>query len=388
MRFEYLLYPNAVEKIESSGIRDRVDKLDKSEDGLPYIGGCRYKDGVINSVKDLKQRGFYKHFPKEFAQKYQSTLNKILRNPQGSYWLIRKPSGTFNEKCALEDMDLFTGDTASMILTPEELWDYSKFNFSSPSELATTVGAYITQRSKECPSDYRNGYQWISKRVDGSEVKNQITGSEHYDLRIYQTDITPYPTTDPFDNEIEMRPVLDSDNNFIDPYHSTEGSLLVAVMKYVEQTGIKTQYQEDKAKSLIKWGHSLGQGGGGCTEHLGGFDHDPRQFFWGYEYSIPVLDNSDETEKHTPFSLGIDGEAEYGVYIAHNGDFILSYENYGKSEKPHKTINIRFRPEDAEHLIKGLIFQSAKGLGRTSANQLFEILKYRYSSKFEKDQKN
>ena len=108
----------------------------------------------------------------------------------------------------------------------------------------------------------------------------------------------------------------------------------------------------------------------------------------GYEYSIPVLDKLNETERNTPFSLGVDGgEGVYGVYIAHNGDFILSYENYGNSKKSCKSIDVRFRPEDAQHLIKGLIFQSAKGLGRTSANQLFEILNYRYSSEFDEDQK-
>ena len=388
MRFEYLLYPNAIEKIKSSGIEERVDELNNSEKGLPYIGGCRYEDDVINSVKDLKQGGFYKHFPREFAQKFQSTISEIFRSPQDSYWSIRKPTETIKEPCQLEDMDLFTGDIASMVLSPEELWNHSKFNFSSPSELAITVGAYITQRSREWPSDYRNGYQWISKRFDGSEVKNQITGSSHFDLRIYQTDITPYPTTDPFDSEIEIRPVVNSDKNFIAAYHSTEGTLFVAIMKYIEQQGIKTQYQEDNAKSLIEWGRSLGQGGGGCTEHFGGFDHPSRQFFWGYNYPIPILNKSDETEETTPFSLGVEiREGGYGAYIAHNGDFVLSYQDNAKSKEPHKPINVRFRPDDAEHLIRGLIFQSARGLGRTSVAQLLDILNYRYSPKFNEDQK-
>ena len=388
MRNEYLLYPNALEKIKISGIEDRVDELKNSEDGLPFIGSFISEQDIVNTVQDLKQRGYYKNFPKELAPNYQKTLNEILRNPQESFWSVRKSDKTIKEPCELEDISLFTGDIASMILTPEELWNYSRFNFSSPSELAITVGAYITQRSKDRLSDYENGYQWTSKRFDGSEVRNQITGSDHYDLRIYQTNVTPYPTTDPFNSKIEIRPIFASDKDFVAAYHSTEGSLLVAVMKYVEQLGIKTQYQQDNAKSLIEWGKTLGQRGGGCTEHFGGFDENPMLFFIGYNYDIPILNKSNETEKPTNFSLGVDsGRGFYGAYIASNDDFVLSYENYNKADGPYKSINVRFRPEDAEHLIKGLIFQSAKGLGRTSASQLFEILKYRYSSKFEEDQK-
>ena len=48
---------------------------------------------------------------------------------------------------------------------------------------------------------------------------------------------------------------------------------------------------------------------------------------------------------------------------------------------------MRFQPEDAEHLVRGLIYQSAKGLGRTSAKQLLAIMEYRFSDSFDADLK-
>lgn len=379
MKSEYLLYPNAVEKLISSGIEQRVETFKNSKERLLNTREYRFDDQIINSINELKKNGFYMHFPTEFSQKYQNTMIEILRRPDNFYWSIKKPNEVIKEPCQTEDMDLFSGEIASLVLSPEELWNYSRFNFSSPTELAITVGAYITQRLKE-KTDYEKGYKWVSNKFDGSKVRNQITGSVDNDLRIYQTDITPYPTTDPFNSDIEIRPIIESDRNFAGTCHSTEATLFVAVMKYVEQQGIKTQYQEDNAKSLIEWGHSLGQ-----DEE--GFDEDPVLSFIGYNNSIPILNKSDETEEYTPYSLGVDmGEGRYDIYIAHNGDFVLSYQDSSKIDEPRKPINIRFNSDDAEHLIRGLIFQSAKRLGRTSSKQLFDILEYRYSPQFILDQ--
>ena len=74
------------------------------------------------------------------------------------------------------------------------------------------------------------------------------------------------------------------------------------------------------------------------------------------------------------------GEGSYFTYVAHNGDFVLSYQD---KENPVKPINMRFLPEDAEHLVNGLIYQSAEGLGRTSAKQLLDIIEFRFSDVFD-----
>jgi len=385
MRSHYLLYPSAIGRIKQSGIEARVEKLKKSENGLPYFGGLVYDSEIANSVQDLKKRGFYKHLPRDFEKYYKRIMNGILKEPKNFHWTIQRPADVIKEPCELEDLLLFSGDIASEVLNPNEIWDYSKFGFSSPSEFITTVGAFIIQQSHRGNSFFREGYKWTRKREDGSEIVTEVTGSEHADLRIYQTDIAPYSTTDVFGNAIEMRPETDADRHIVAAYHSTEGTLLVAVMKYIEQQGISAEYQKDEAKQLVEWGRSLGQVVGTSAEHLGGFDQNPMLFFPAYDIPIPQLNESNETEQHSNFWLPTMSEGAYGAYIANNGDFVLSYQNKDDIENPAKPISTRFLPDDAEHLVRGLVYQSAKGLGRTSVKQLLDIIKYRFSGKLEED---
>ena len=272
-----------------------------------------------------------------------------------------------------------------MVLKPEEIWDHAKFGFSSPTELAAVVGAYLRKESLSHP--LREGYKWATRRDDGSEIITEVTGNGDSDLRIYQTDTTPYLTTDPFRDQIGMRPEMDADRHTIAAYHSTEATLMVAVMKYVEQQGIETEYQKDNSRQLIDWGRSLGQGGRTCAEHFGGFDQEPMMFFVEYGFPIPQLNEANKSEEHPSFGLGTLMGGWYGIYIAHNGDLILSYLTQEKMKDPVKQISARFLPGDAEHLVRGLIYQAAAGLGRTSARQLLDLLDYRYSAKFKHDQK-
>lgn len=384
MRFEYLLYPEAIAKIQDSSIAERVQVLKDSEEGLPYLGSNVYQDEIVSVVSDLKERGFYNNLPKEFAPKYKQVMNGILQNPEKHLWSVNRPEGVVTEKCELEDLLLFSGDLASMVLTPEELWNHNQFGFDSSTGFISAVGAYIRQKSHD--SSFREGYKWTTKRTDGSEIVTEVTGDGNADLRVFQTDVAPYATTDPFGNGILLRPELPADRHIIAAYHSTEGSMLVAVMKYIEQQGIDTNYRSDGAKSLVEWGRSLGQGGGSCAEHFGGFDQSPMLFFSAYDIPIPQLSEENETDKHSTHWLGTIGDSGYGAYITHNGDLVFSHQNRDEMRNPKKSISARFLPEDAEHLVKGLIYQSAKGLGRTSARQLLGILEYRHSPQFKNDQ--
>jgi len=222
---------------------------------------------------------------------------------------------------------------------------------------------------------------------DGSVLVNQITGDSNCDLRIYQTDIAPYPTKDPFGNSIRMRPEMDSDRCFVSAYHSTEGTLLVALLKYISQEGIEADFLKDNAGKLIEYTRSLGQHGGTCTEHFGGFDQRPKDFFFGYPYPMPKLDAENKTSEWPQFPLLTATGGHYNIYIAHNRDLAFSYVGEGAPENPVKGINLRFQKEDVDHIATGLCYQSAMGLGRTSARQLISILEYRFSSGFDEEMK-
>ncbi|MFH1683134.1 MAG: hypothetical protein ABIA37_05040, partial [Candidatus Woesearchaeota archaeon] len=219
MRFNYLLYPAALEKLRTSGIEARVQEL-KESGGLPYLGGHVFARDIFYTVKNLEENGFYRYLPKDFASGYKKTMENILARPHDFFWSVERQGGKISEPCDLEDLLLFSGDFASLVLRPQEIWDHAGFGFSSPTEFVATVSAFVRQES--IGHSFREGYKWTTKRTDGSEVMTEVTGDGDSDLRIFQTDIAPYPTIDPFGNLIEMRPEMDTDKHTIAAYHSTE----------------------------------------------------------------------------------------------------------------------------------------------------------------------
>jgi hypothetical protein len=42
--------------------------------------------------------------------------------------------------------------------------------------------------------------------------------------------------------------------------------------------------------------------------------------------------------------------------------------------------SVTFLPEDTNNLIKSLLYQAARGLGKTTERQLLDIIEYRYSA--------
>ena len=336
---DYLVYGVCAE------IEDRVNETE-----LRYIGSCVWEDDIVHSVKQMTEQGYYQNFPADSSPQYKKTLTQMVRNPRNYGWDFNNTKNP----CTLEEIDLFTGEIASLILSPEELWDCERFVFKNPTSMVATISAYIVNASRII--DIREGYKWVNEGIE-----TEISGDVHADLRIYQTDVRHHKTIDPFGYETMVRPISRS---MVAPYHTTEATLLVATMKYAEQMGIEINYPRH-----LEWGKSLGQRGGFCTEHFGGFDQNSTLFFIGYDRDI--------TEKGHPiyYLPCLGGEDGYGIHID-QGDMVLKYD---------ENIRARFKPNDAEELIKGLIYQCANGLGRTSAKQMFDLIEYRFSDKFVKE---
>lgn len=61
---------------------------------------------------------------------------------------------------------------------------------------------------------------------------------------------------------------------------------------------------------------------------------------------------------------------------------MLSHHKFGEMGSLVKSECIQFLPEDAEHLLRGLLFQSARRLGRTPVEKLLSLLDYRFSDGF------
>lgn len=326
----YLIYPETEAKL-----RDLEDRMQE----LPYIGGPYFQDQIVSSVEFLKKHGFYEHFPEEYFTKYKETMNSMINEPEKHHWKL--PHTTI--PCDFEDMMHFTGDPASIILTPNEIWDYT--GFSSPIELVTGIGAIIQKQQSHL---FREGYKWTKER-DGKVLENHITGDMNADLRVIQKDITQYKTTDPFGYPIGLRPELPLTG--IAAYHSTEPAMFVAVMKYMDQMNIEPE-------DIIEYTKSFTQKGGFCTEHLCPNEIHPEMLFVGYDIPLQSVFSN--------YWLITAQQSAYGAFL--DGDDLV-FKHEGE-------IEARFSPDEANHLLKGLIYQAASGLGRVPARQLIQLIEF------------
>ncbi|MGM5488626.1 MAG: hypothetical protein ACQESG_06775 [Nanobdellota archaeon] len=349
---EYLLYPEVREILERTDIPERVE----ARDPAPFMGFV--SPGAIWDIVDtLYKDGYYAHLPADFKKPYVHGLQSIYTSPEENFWLVDEQPFA----CELSDLLLLSGFLASQVLGPEEIWDHERFGFDSPSALVNTVGAYVQER---VVIDRDRGPHWVSER-DGLKVLVEVTGDSHYDLRVNFTDITQYPTRDPFGNNVPLRPASEPD--VIAGYHSTEPHLLVTTLKYISQEGIDTQLYATNGLSLLNRWKDYVQEGGGCAEHFGGFDRKPERYFGGFQHPIPCIGGEGFD------GLQSSGTGTYQAYID-RGDLVLQYESGS-----HQEIHGRFTRDDAEPLVNALVAQSALGLGRTSAKQLLDIIKYRFS---------
>lgn len=391
MRDRYLVYPEAIDKLQKAGLVDRVAAAKKSEEGLPYIGS-EPDYFAADRIKNLAESGMYKHIPKSFMPVFYKVIDGICHDDNTAAWTIQKHSGLYHElklfgekipifrcePCKYDDLRLFFGDIASLILKPDEMWDHERLGFDSPSELVGTLSAYLWRVSND--TSYRDGLKWISSR-DGSNIETEITGDMNADLRIFQTDVTEYPTIDPFGFPISIRPVCHSDKKLVAAYHSTEGTLFTGVLKWIDQMKLESECLKDNAKEFLEWGRSLGQGGGSCAEHFGGHDGHPSLFFTYCMNPIPQLDEEGKTDQRSFLHLTRYSDDTYALYIDHKGNLVVS----GDPDEDVKSIDALFTPADVDDLLKGILFQCARGLGRTSAKQILSLVHYMFSDDFKKD---
>ena len=376
---EWIIYPEAIKKLDASGISARIEKAVKSEEFSPI--GIRFDDQITRDIKAMKDAGLLNQIPKKERKEFKKLINDGFVNKDKIKWVIERTDGKEKESVATADFLFFSGFASIDLLRKNELFNYKKFGFSNILEFTGTTGAAFEMALSGSPILDRTPV-WASQRPDGRIITSAITGDTNGDLRIYQNDITAYPTTDPFGNKVSYRPQTDSDRMAVAAYHSTEGSLLVAVLKYVDQLKLKTETLDNNAKETLKWARSLGQHGGTCAEHFGGFDQSPILFFAGWPVNIPLLDEKYNAKEGSPYGVVTLGSNPYNIYIGPSKELVIAE----KSEPNKGKKSVTFMPEDMDNVIKGIVYQAAAGLGRTSVNQIIDILEYRFSPKLEEDQ--
>lgn len=221
---------------------------------------------------------------------------------------------------------------------------------------------------------------------EGRNLSSEITGDHNADLRIFRTDVTAYPTLDPLGNNASYRPRTRSDRAVIAPYHSTEDDFLVAVLEWINQGEISAKALENDAKETIEWIKSMGQRGGFTTEHFFGAPDDFRTisaFHFGEK--IPKIGERSSGE-YSPYGMVASPETAYHFYTNQKKELVIATRrNSDTIEKEKISVLASFASEEADHLVKGILYQAARGLGRTSAAQLVSILNYRFSPQYKKD---
>ncbi|MCK9272537.1 hypothetical protein M0P65_03250 [Candidatus Gracilibacteria bacterium] len=361
----YLLYPEAIEKIEKSAVAPKIKKYEKPSIGYVHPSEIGEFFEGLNKLRTLESLNII------------SRIETILEDKESYKWRIGKGTnlqlplfegvktyGTYEKEikndCSMEDIMLMTGNSVFEILTQNQIKNYKKYGFDSLIEFLMTVEAYVENKRY---IDYKDekAYKW-----ERNGIRTSISGCIHGDFRLYQGDIKPYQTLSPFGNLVDFRP---ESYNTVACSYNVEVLFLGVILKYAEQVKHKLNLKE-----ILEFSESFGSSLGNFGEFGGGDFHDKSSLNFAFLYKI-----------QNPTSKAIFGhniwaahnEKSFYDFVIENNDLVIRYDN--------KNIGISFSKKDIDDLIKAIIVQCANGLGRTSKERIINVLKYRFSEEFKAD---
>lgn len=376
MYHEFIISPAGKEKLDSAKLSPKIAELRNKCSGLLIH---LYADDLRGFVR-AANKSHYKKGPKEFVPGFRKTLSDIFENPQTTHtWKIHEADGTTTSERVVEsDILIISGYIASLMLKPKDFWNHTQYGFSSATDLFGTVGATFAPETSQL---LREGHMWESTSK-GQKYRTQITGDMNGDLRIYRTNITPHPTTDPFGNAASYRPVTRRDASVIAARDSTEPTLLGAVLKYIDEQKLDVPILRNNAQDFLALMRSS-RGERGPYSDTGQHNRDARMVM--IDFAFPF---GGPGGKHGSFHIPrTEGEA-YGAHADSQGNFALSLtEQTSNGLVLKKNPRLVIPPDDIEQFIIGIFAQAQKGLGRTSLLQLIVLLEYRFSSQFIADMK-
>jgi len=377
MYHKFILYPEAADKLNTSGLKQRVEDAIKEYESSHLFTGHIFDDTIDYSFKEMKNKGYFSSIPKEISDDFKRKLTFLPHHPGNYPWIITKPKGKVNAKIENGELLLIFGYYASLVLKPEEFWQFERFGFDSYSELFGAIGIQMISSNESC---IHKCHVWNSATSDNRRFKSEVTRSSHGDLRIFRTDLTHYPTIDPLGNKVSYRPVVSSDISVVSGSYSTECSLLASILKYVDQEDIQLEMLSDNAKAFINevktWQQIRGNFADFGTSGVGGV----KAYFWDYVHSVPQ-----EATIRTFHTITSEYGKSYGIYT--DNDKNLLFFHMDKQGKTHDESALAIPSDETEHLIKGLFVQARKGFGRTSIKQLVDVIEYRFSEEFKNEQR-
>lgn len=367
MWHEYTVYPEGIKKARASGLLKRVFDYDWEESGYSSWYNRSWFDSQIQeSVDSLKEKGYFANIPKEESENFRTNLNRIFN--EGGKWQVTKGDKTINQPTEGEDVGLLLGDPAAEILKPDEFWRYKDFGFDTHSEFIGTMGAIFLHQMNKKDLFREDGLKWRTVLDDGRVMTNKFLDDHNGDFRLNQKEVTPYETIDPFNNPVHYRPTLGNDGGIIAGYHSVEVGFLAAILKYVNQNGLKSEILDNDGEEMhqqLSKGRALGNF---AETYSNGED------IWTVKnafipFGIRDIPQIDDREEFASI-YGVSTINKESYFIYQKGDNLVF--TYGREGEPLA----EFSPNDVDNLIRGVFLQAQRGKVRTHPNSLLKGLDY------------
>jgi hypothetical protein len=330
-----------------------------------YYSDCHNDFDARNLVDEMRRRKCIKDAPPAMLDDLKQRLNAF-------YTALGKEKAVWNfdgkERLAeWEDFPVVSGYDASLVLRPKRFWDFAGVGFQNFWDFVGTVGA-IYENYSDHKMGVFPGYRWRSESGDRT-FETIVSADSNGDFRLIRTDITPLETLDPAGNSVSYRPV---DESFISGYHSVEPAFLVSLMRYAEQEKIPTVLDDDKADEFMEEISGMAQ----RTGLFGDFGTGGMSAVLLVNMAWPIP----PVGQRTVHNIYTQSGCPYGIYVDDSRNLVIKYEDKEQDGR----YSMVFQPSDADHLIRGLFEQAIKGLGRTSAAQLIDIVRKRKSPEVER----
>ncbi len=374
----YWVYPNGpgLRKLDRGGITARIEAL-SGEDIARQRTGAISMDAVRLAVGRLEGDGLLRSLDKREREEYKQLLYRAARG-ESFYWEITRADGKQKERATADDFYIMSGIRNLAVLQDTDLFNYKKFNFDSLFEFTGTVGAALEVVSKS--NGWKHGLPWSTMRSDKRTISSVVTSDGAGELRILQQDRTPYSTVNPFGARVHYRRLGLADKKVVEADHSTEGYLLLSILKYIDQMGLQPAILENGAISATQYAAISVRNDG--IKQYAYMEKDYGVLpvlFKSWDTPVPIIkDNKipDGSFAHfLPSSFG----GGYSICTNEAGELIIGRKIRNEVDVENA---VTFIPEDMDNLLKGLLYQSARGLGRTPTRHLLDMLDYRYSPDF------
>jgi hypothetical protein len=373
----YRVYSRGLDKLDKAGITARIVELGDDAPRKYGIGAVSLDD-ISRLAGRMEGEGLLRSMDKSDRDAYKQLLIRASRGER-FYWETTRAAGNVKERACSEDFYLMSGINNLAVLQNEDLFAYRKFNFDSLFEFTGTVGAAL--QMKLSSNGWKHGLPWETIRKNGQKVSSVVTSNGEGELRIFQHDITNYETKDPSGSRVFYRRLGISDKKTVEAGPSTEGYLLVSILKYTDQLGIQPEILHNAVKTARQYTSNFNRGNGIAHEELLQMKVDigvVPVLFNSWETPVPMVKDGRIPEKsYAHFIPGSFGG--YNICIDEESNLVIGKKIRDRIDLENA---VRFAPGEMDGLIKGLLYQAARGLGRTTDRHLLDIIDYKYAPNF------